>query len=69
MKRIRENDWLLIGKEEIRTYLLGPSDHKLKKWLELGMPVYVECGEWVAHADNIEEFFKALTRRRARDVE
>lgn len=66
MKKITENGWLLVGKEEIREYLRGASNHKLQKWLDLGMPVYIEGGEWVAHRQNLEDFFKAMTRRRAK---
>jgi hypothetical protein len=59
------NDWLLIGKEEIRAYLKNASDYKLKKWIDAGMPVCIEAGEWTAHKANLEEFFKVYTRRRA----
>lgn len=61
-----ENDWLLIGKEEIRAFLRNPSNYKLKKLLEAGLPVFIQEGEWMAHKGNLEEFFKAYTRRRAK---
>lgn len=58
-------EWLLIGKEEIRTHLKNATDYKLKKWVDSGMPVRIEGGEWTAHKGNLEEWFKAYTRHRA----
>ena len=58
-------DWLLTGKEEVRAFLKNASDYKLKKWLAAGMPVEIESGEWTAHKENLEEWFKSYTRRRA----
>jgi hypothetical protein len=60
-----ENDWLLIGKEEVRAFLRNASDYKLKKWIEAGMPVVIEGGEWAAHKQNLEDFFRAYTRQKA----
>ncbi len=56
---------LLIGKKRISEYLDDASDHLLKKWIEKGMPVLIEDGRWMAHRENLEDFFKAYTRKRA----
>lgn len=58
-------DWLLIGKEDVRSFLKNASDYKLKKWLAAGMPVWVESGEWIAHKRNLEEWFYKQTRVKA----
>jgi len=56
---------LLDGKEDIRKFLNGASDHKLRKYLNAGMPVLIdEGGRWLAHKENIEDFFKKYTRKR-----
>lgn len=56
---------LLDGKEEVRTFLNGVSDHKLKKYIVAGMPVLIDrSGKWLAHRDNIDDFFKFLTRKK-----
>jgi hypothetical protein len=58
---------LLYGKEEVRKFLNDASDYKLKKYIDAGMPVRIEEGNvWVAHAENIEDFFKQYTRVNSR---
>ena len=59
------NSGLLDGKEEIRRFLNNTTEYKLKKYIEYGMPVLIEEGRWLAHKDNIEEFFKHFTRKKA----
>lgn len=54
----------MVGKDTIRAFLDDASDYMLKKYLEWGMPVVIEDGRWMAHRDNIEEFFKAYTRKK-----
>ena len=57
---------LLDGKEEIRKFLKGASDYKLKRYVAAGMPVLIDpAGKWLAHEANIEDFFIAYTRRKA----
>ena len=51
---------LLDGKDEIMTFLKC-SEHKLLKYAKAGMPVLIEDGRWLAHRENIEEFFKLYT--------
>jgi len=56
---------ILDGKEEIREYLKGAGDRKLRAWVELGMPVLIDgAGRWLAHKDNIENFFRKITNNK-----
>ncbi len=57
---------LLDGKNEISEFLGGAGEGKLKKYLKAGLPVLIENGRWLAHKDNIEEFFKTYTQRKAK---
>ena len=57
---------LLDGKNEISEFLNGASDYKLKKYVAAGMPVLIDEGRWLAHRDNLEDFFRAYTRKRAK---
>ncbi len=59
---------LLDGKDEIREFLNGAGDKKLRKYLEAGMPVLIEEGRWLAHKDNIEDFFRKYTRKRVTNI-
>lgn len=56
---------ILKTKEEIQTYIGGVSgpagDVLFKKYIEAGMPARFEDGRWIAHADNIDEFFRRYT--------
>lgn len=62
MSEKQRKSGLLDGKEEIRTFLNGASDHKLNKYISAGMPVLIEGNRWLAHEDNIEDFFRKYTR-------
>ena len=53
---------LLYGKEEIRRYLNDASDYKLRLFISAGMPVRIDGNVWIAHAQNLEEFFVKYTR-------
>ena len=55
---------LLDGKQEIMDFLKC-SEHKLLKYAKMGMPVCTDDGRWLAHCDNIEEFFRKYTRQKA----
>lgn len=55
---------LLDGKAEISEFLGGAGDKKLKGYIALGMPVVIDAGgRWLAHKDNIEDFFRHYTRQ------
>lgn len=51
---------ILGSKQEIMDYI-GCSKHMFKKYIECGMPARYEDGRWIAHADNIDHFFKTYT--------
>ncbi len=61
-----ERTGLLDGKKAISDFLNNPGDKKLKKYIDAGMPVLIDNGRWLAHKENIEEFFKKYTRCKAR---
>lgn len=57
---------LLIGKERIREYL-GIGEPAFYDFIKMGMPAQVISKRWYAHSDNIDEFFKHITRTRIKD--
>lgn len=57
---------LLKGSEEIAEYL-GVSVPTARKYIDLGLPCVIIHGAYHAHQDNIEEFFRAVTRKRSSD--
>ena len=59
---------LLDGKNEIMDYLRC-TEHKLLKYAKAGMPVLVDGGRWLAHKDNLEDFFRAYTRNKAGKID
>jgi hypothetical protein len=59
---------VLFGKEEImEAYKM--TDYKFKKWIKMGMPVLILDGTCYAHRDNIDEFFRAVTRVNSKNAE
>lgn len=59
---------VLFGKDEImEAYKM--TDYKFKKWIKMGMPVLILDGTCYAHRDNIEEFFRAVTRVNSKNAE
>jgi hypothetical protein len=59
---------ILDGKDEISRFLGNASDYKLSKWISAGMPVRIEDGRWLAHKDNLEEFFRRYTRINSKNM-
>ncbi len=59
---------LLDSKQMISDYLNGASNYMLKKYLKVGMPVVFLNGRWLAHKENIEEFCKVFTRKKANNI-
>lgn len=51
---------VLDGKQEIMNYL-ECSEHKLSKFIDMGMPVLRDNGMWLAHRDNIDTWFRQIT--------
>jgi len=60
---------LLDGKEAIRDFIGTPSDYMLRKWVKAGMPVRLEDGRWLAHKENLDDFFKKYTRVDSRNAD
>lgn len=58
---------LLRCKQEILDYL-GISDEMFKTFVRAGMPVRYVGGRCIAHPDNLDEFFKAITRVSSKDI-
>jgi hypothetical protein len=59
---------VLFGKDEImEAYKL--TDYKLKKFIKMGMPVLVLDGTCYAYRDNINEWFKAVTRVNSKNAD
>ena len=59
---------VLFGKDEImEQYKM--TDYKLKKFIKMGMPVLVVDGTCYAHRDNINEWFRAVTRVNSKNAE
>ena len=48
-------------KQEILDYL-GISDEMFKSFVRIGMPVRYVGGRCIAHPDNLDDFFRAITR-------
>lgn len=61
---LKDKSGLLDGKDEIREFLNNASDYKLRKYVKAGMPVLIEDGRWLAHRENLDEFFKHYTRKK-----
>lgn len=55
---------LLVGRQEILDYL-GVGKQVFADLLRLGLPAAVIGGKWYAHTDNLDEFFRRITRRRS----
>lgn len=54
---------ILSSKEEIKEYIGNISDYEFEKYRKAGMPMrYEKGGGYIAHADNIDEFFRLYTR-------
>ena len=59
---------LLIGMEAITGYL-KISRPLFERFIKNGMPVLRIESRWYAHADNLDDFFKRITRVDSRRVE
>lgn len=52
---------ILSCKEDIKEYLGNISDHTFRKYVRLGMPARYDGG-WIAHTENLDNWFLAYTR-------
>ena len=66
--RIIKSPKILTSKEEIKAYCGGISDYMLKKYVAAGLPARYEDCRWIAHADNIDDFFKKYTRVNMKNI-
>lgn len=62
-----KNIRILTSKDAIKDYLYRISgdpcsDYMFRRYIERGMPARYEDSRWLAHADNIDEYFRAYTR-------
>jgi len=58
---IKRSDKILMGADDICTFLGGINRDLFTKLLEMGMPVVQFNNRYYAHAENIENWFKANT--------
>lgn len=59
---------VLFGKDEIMdAYKM--TDYTFKKWVKMGLPVLIIDRTCYAHRDNIDEFFRAITRVNSKNAE
>ena len=58
---------VLQGKEEIMEAYKW-TDYQYKKLVKLGLPILIVDRTHYAHKDNIDDFFKAATRRSYKDA-
>lgn len=59
---------ILFGKDEIMdAYKM--TDYTFKKWVKMGLPVLIIDRTCYAHRDNIDEFFRAITRVNSKNAE
>lgn len=59
---------VLFSKDEIMdAYKM--TDYTFKKWIKMGLPVLVVDRTCYAHRDNIDEFFRAVTRVNSKNVD
>ena len=61
------NKKILTSRQEIIDYA-GISKHLYLKFIRAGLPVLYIDGRCYAHTDNIDDFFKAITRSNMKDL-
>jgi len=59
---VKRNPRLLLCKAEICEYLGNVTDYMFRKHVKQGLPALYDGRGWLAHADNIDEWFKTITR-------
>jgi len=58
---------VLTSRQEIMDFI-GISQYLFKKFIKLGMPVLYLNGRCLAHKDNIDDFFRSITRVSVKNV-
>jgi len=61
------NDKILIGCDAIMNYIGISSRVLFKEFIENGMPAKLINNRWYAYTDNLDDFFKILTRYREKN--
>jgi hypothetical protein len=61
-----ESSKILKTKKKIMEYLEITSDDTFRGYVEVGLPAVVINGRWHAHVDNLDEFFRVITRKGTR---
>jgi len=58
---------ILTSRQEIMDYA-GLSKYLYLKFIRIGLPVFYAEGRCYAHTDNIDEFFKAITKNNTKNM-
>lgn len=59
---------ILRTKKRIMKYIDITSEDLFDRLIKKGLPAIVIDGRWVSHTDNLDDFFRLLTRRGIRKV-
>lgn len=65
---MKKSKKILLSKDEIKEYIGNSTDYMFKRYVEKGMPARYEDSRWMAHTDNIDDFFKAYTKISMRKI-
>lgn len=61
MDKVETNTKVLIGRQEIMDWL-KISKHAFGQFIQMGMPALILNGRYYAHKDNLDDFFREITR-------
>lgn len=59
----KRSEKILIGKKAAMEFIGIRSENLFSDLVSRGLPVVVINNRWYAHTENLEDFFKAITRR------
>ena len=62
------NKKILIGQKEIMDYIGIKSDELFSNFIRSGMPAKLINSRWYAHGENLDDYFKRLTKVRNKSV-
>ena len=62
--QINNNKKILIGQLEIMNYIGIKSDELFSNFIKSGMPAKKINDRWYAHGENLDDYFKRLTKVR-----
>ena len=60
----QNSDKLLTSKQAIMDYL-EMSEHTMRKFIGMGLPIKIIDSRYYAHKDNLDRFFEDLTAKKA----